>query len=32
MLLAQRDEARNPVRVQQLLDRMERESLGAGDA
>ena len=32
MLLAQRDEAKNPVTVQQLLDRMERESLGTGSA
>lgn len=32
MLLAQRDEARNPVTVEQLLDRMERESLDAGVA
>jgi hypothetical protein len=32
MVLAQRDEAKNPVTVQQLLDRVERESLGAGDA
>ena len=32
MLLAQRDEAAHPVTVEQLLDRMERESLGAGEA
>ena len=32
MLLAQRDEAKNPVTVQELLDRMERESLGTGSA
>ena len=31
MLLAQRDEAKNPVTVDQLLERMENESLGAGD-
>jgi len=31
MLLAQRDEAAHPVTVQELLDRMERESIGAGD-
>ena len=32
MILAQRDEAAHPVTVEQLLDRMERESLGAGGA
>ncbi len=32
MILAQRDEAAHPVTVQQLLDRMERESLGAASA
>jgi hypothetical protein len=32
MILAQRDEAAHPVTVQELLDRMERESLGAGGA
>ena len=32
MILAQRDEAAHPVTVEQLLDRMERESLGAGEA
>ncbi len=32
LLLAQRDETKNPVTVQQLLSRMERESLSAGDA
>jgi hypothetical protein len=32
MFLAKRDEARNPVTVQQLLDRMENESLGSGNA
>lgn len=32
MILAQRDEAKNPVTAQQLLDRMELESLGVGDA
>jgi hypothetical protein len=32
MILAQRDEAAHPVTVQQLLERMERESLGAGEA
>jgi hypothetical protein len=32
MLLAQRYEAAHPVTVQELLDRMERESLGAGEA
>jgi hypothetical protein len=31
MILAQRDEAAHPVTVQQLLERMERESLGAGE-
>jgi hypothetical protein len=31
MILAQRDEAAHPVTVEQLLDRMERESLGAGE-
>jgi hypothetical protein len=30
MILAQRNEAAHPVTVEQLLDRMERESLGAG--
>ena len=30
MLLAQRDEAKHPVTIEQLLNRMERESLGAG--
>jgi hypothetical protein len=32
MILAQRDEAAHPVTVEELLDRMERESLGAGGA
>jgi hypothetical protein len=32
MLLAQRHEAAYPVTVEELLDRMERESLGAGAA
>jgi hypothetical protein len=32
MILAQRDEAAHPVTVQELLDRMERQSLGAGEA
>jgi hypothetical protein len=32
MILAQRDEAAHPVTVQELLDRMERQSLGAGAA
>ena len=32
MILAQRDEAAHPVTVEQLLDLMERESLGAGEA
>jgi len=32
MKLAQLNEAANPVTVQELLERMERESLGAGDA
>jgi hypothetical protein len=32
MILAQRDEAANPVTVQDLLERMERESLDAGSA
>jgi hypothetical protein len=32
MLLAQHDEAAHPVTVEQLLERMERESLGAGEA
>ena len=32
MILAQRDEAAHPVTVQELLERMERESLGAGGA
>jgi hypothetical protein len=31
MLLAQRNEAAYPVTVEQLLDRMESESLGAGE-
>jgi hypothetical protein len=31
MLLAQRDEAKNPTTVQELLERMETESLGAGE-
>ncbi|MFL5623763.1 MAG: hypothetical protein ACJ8AB_14015 [Gemmatimonadaceae bacterium] len=31
MILAQRDEAAHPVTVEELLDRMERESLGAGE-
>jgi hypothetical protein len=31
MILAQRDEAAHPVTVEELLDRMERESLGVGD-
>ena len=31
MALAQRDEAAHPVTVQDLLERMERESLGAGE-
>jgi len=30
MIIAQRDEAAHPVTVENLLDRMERESLGAG--
>jgi hypothetical protein len=30
MILAQRDEAAHPVTVQELLERMERNSLGAG--
>lgn len=30
MLLAQRDEEKNPVTVQELLERMEQQSLGAG--
>ena len=32
MLLAQRDEAKNPVTAAQLFERMERESLGPGQA
>jgi hypothetical protein len=32
MILAQRDEAAHPVTVEQLLDRMAQESLGAGEA
>jgi hypothetical protein len=32
MILAQRDEAAHPVTVEELLDRMEHESLGAGGA
>ena len=32
MIIAQRDEAAHPVTVQELLERMERESLGAGGA
>lgn len=32
MILAQRDEAAHPVTVEQLLDRMERQSMGAGEA
>ena len=32
MFLAQRDEAAHPVTVQSLLERMERETLGAGAA
>jgi hypothetical protein len=32
MILAQRDETAHPVTVEQLLDRMEQESLGAGGA
>jgi len=32
MKLAQLNEAANPVTVQELLERMEHESLGAGDA
>lgn len=32
MILAQRDEAAHPVTVEELLNRMERESLGAGEA
>jgi hypothetical protein len=31
MLLAKRDEAKHPTTVQELLERMETESLGAGD-
>jgi hypothetical protein len=31
MALAQRDEAAHPVTVQDLLERIERESLGAGE-
>lgn len=30
LILAQRDEAAHPVTVEELLDRMERESLGTG--
>ena len=32
MILAQRDEAAHPVTVEELLDRMERQSLGAGES
>jgi hypothetical protein len=32
MIMAQRNEAAHPVTVQELLDGMERESLGAGEA
>jgi hypothetical protein len=32
MLLAQRSEAANPVTVEELLDRMERQSLDTGEA
>jgi len=32
MKLAQYDEARNPVTVQELLDRIEHQSLGTGAA
>ena len=32
MILAQRDEAKHPVTVEDLLERMERQSLGAGEA
>jgi hypothetical protein len=32
MIIAQRDEAAHPVTVEQLLDRMEQESLDAGGA
>lgn len=32
MILAQRDEAAHPVTVEELLDRMENESLSAGEA
>jgi hypothetical protein len=32
MLLAQRDEAAHPVTVEELLDRMERQTLGDGGA
>jgi hypothetical protein len=32
MLLAQRDEAAHPTTVQELLDRMEQQTLGAGEA
>lgn len=31
MLLAQHDEAKNPVTVQELLDKMEQQALGPGD-
>ena len=31
MILAQRDEAKNPVTVEQLLNQMERESLAPGE-
>ena len=32
MILAQRDEAKHPVTVEDLLERMERQSLAAGEA
>ena len=32
MILAQRDEAKHPVTVEDLLERMERQSLGPGEA
>ena len=32
MILAQRDEAAHPITVEELLHRMENDSLGAGDA
>jgi len=32
MILAQRDEAAHPVTVEELLDRMERDALAAGEA